>query len=299
MIDSVLVHSPVQPVLAARSSRRLVILAYHGIRDQEQFAQQMEFISREMRPVTLGEALEIISNPQADPPKRAVLVTFDDADRTLLERGLPVLQQFHIPAVAFVIAGYLNSSRPFWWREVEQLMGGGAFSSAISRDAAIAIHQLKMMSDLERRRTISNLRQDRRSPKPKEVQLRDSDLAVLDAEGIAIGNHTVTHPLLDRCTHWRIHQEIQRAHRILFKAVGSAPVVFAYPNGNWHPQAVQTLQELGYRAGFLFDHRVSRTSPPDRFRVSRVRVGSATSMNRFRLIVSGLHPMIHHAFGRP
>jgi hypothetical protein len=49
---------------------------------------------------------------------------------------------------------------------------------------------------------------------------------------------------------------------------------------------------------FLFDHRVNPATPGHPLRISRVRVNDHTSLDRFAVIVSGLHPALHHARGR-
>ena len=251
-----------------------------------------------MHPLSLEDVVSVLAGPRQWFPDKAVLITFDDADRTLLDEGLPILARLKIPAVAFVIAGYLGAHRPFWWREVEYLIDSGATTPALNSEPERAVPQLKRMPDRVRRRTIHLLRRTIESLPERAEQLRTSDLRLLHDEGIAIGNHTMTHPLLDRCSVRRVRSEIQRAHRILHDAVGVRPVAFAYPNGNCHLEAIRILKELGYKAGFLFDHRVGKVPIPDPFRISRVRVGSHASLNRFRLIVSGLHPMIHHLLGR-
>ena len=298
VLDSILLNSPAQPILKARSADRLVVLAYHDIQDPRQFRIQMEFVAAEMRPLSLDEMLDVMVETRGDPPEGAVLITFDDADRTLLDHGLPVLKRLGIPAVAFVIAGYLGTSRPFWWREVEQLIGSGASTPVLNIPAEGVVPHLKRMSDPMRRQTIRTLRQSAPRMRPQEKQLIATDLRLLHDEGIEIGNHTMTHPILDRCSARRIRSEIVRAHHALQEALGEEPVAFAYPNGNCDQEAIRVLSELGYRAGFLFDHQTAEIPPPDPFRISRVRVGSHTSLDRFRLIVSGLHPMIHRVLGR-
>jgi peptidoglycan/xylan/chitin deacetylase (PgdA/CDA1 family) len=128
--------------------------------------------------------------------------------------------------------------------------------------------------------------------------LEISELSALEAGGISIGNHTYSHPILNRCSEKRVRSEIARSHRLLTEALASEPRAFAYPNGNYDSRAAEALKELGYEAAFLFDHRVAHLPPEDVFRISRVRVNSTTNLSRFKLIMSGLHPALHHAIGR-
>jgi peptidoglycan/xylan/chitin deacetylase (PgdA/CDA1 family) len=102
---------------------------------------------------------------------------------------------------------------------------------------------------------------------------------------------------LDHCSDETVKEEIVRTHDFLVD-VGIAPSSFAYPNGNFDPRAAQVLKELEYEAAFLFDHRIGTFPVVDRLQISRIRVDSTTSVNRLRIILSGLHPALHHALGR-
>ena len=49
-----------------------------------------------------------------------------------------------------------------------------------------------------------------------------------------------------------------------------------------------SLGELGYRAAFLFDHRINPPTP-SALRVSRLRVDASAGQQRSRAISSGVH----------
>jgi peptidoglycan/xylan/chitin deacetylase (PgdA/CDA1 family) len=131
------------------------------------------------------------------------------------------------------------------------------------------------------------------------VQLAPEDLPALRAAGVEVGNHTWSHPCLDRCADGESERQVEWAHEWLTETLGAAPRAFAYPNGNHDPRAEAALQRLGYAAGFLFDHRLAevnaaRTHP---LRLSRLRVSTTASDDRFALILSGLHAGIHRLRG--
>jgi peptidoglycan/xylan/chitin deacetylase (PgdA/CDA1 family) len=94
-----------------------------------------------------------------------------------------------------------------------------------------------------------------------------------------------------------VRQEIERAHRRLTDALGHEPRTFAYPDGDRDRRAEPTLRELGYEAAFLFDHRLSPVRPRNPLAISRLRVNSTTTLDRFRTIASGLHPTVHRVRG--
>ncbi len=273
-------------------------LAYHDVRDPAGLARHMDYLMQKMRPVALDDVLGAVAGHQKLPP-RAVLVTFDDGDPSVVEHALPILRERGVPGIAFVIAGLLDTEQPLWWVELEELVRRGGTAPGLEGcTPATAVRALKRLPNELRLHAIQELRRNAASPSVVVPQLRRSDLPLLETAGVRIGNHSLTHPCLDLCTDAQVAAEVTQAHEVLTAALGAAPRVFAYPNGNHDPRTARVLEALGYEAAFLFDHRVASFPPADRFRISRVRVNSTTSLGRFRLMISGLHPGFHHAIGR-
>lgn len=298
--DALLARSPLQLAFRHRADRRLRVLAYHGVDNPRRFAAQLDLLVRELVPVSLERLVAAIDG---DPlPPRAVLVTFDDGERSLLEAGLPLLAARGIPAVAFVVAGLIGTSKPPWWVEAEALADdigreGGAGALPGSRTGRELVRALKRLPDERRRHALEELRASAPEPAPPVTQLTAAELRELEAGGVAIGSHTWSHPILPRCDGATVATEIGRAHRALTEALGHPPVAFAYPNGDADPRAERELAAHGYQAAFLFDHRMSPPRPPEPLRISRLRVNSHTPIDRFRILTSGLHPALHRLRG--
>ncbi|MEV4556839.1 polysaccharide deacetylase family protein [Kitasatospora sp. NPDC049285] len=296
-IDALLRRSPLQPVFRARAARRLAVLAYHGIEDEAAFAAQMERLARTAHPVGLDEVARAAEH-RRPLPARSVLVTFDDGDRTVLTRGLPVLARLGIPAAAYVITDLVGGDQPYWWTEAAHLVAhGGRTAPLHGLGPGAAVRRLKTLPDAERLDALAELRATARRPAPRQRQLSREDLHRLADGGVAIGNHTAGHPCLDRCADAETARQLTCAHDTLTRWMGRAPTSFAYPNGNLDPRAERLLRELGYRTGFLFDHRHDDLAPADRLRISRLRVNSHTGRDRFDTILSGLHPAVHRLRG--
>lgn len=293
ILDGLLARSPAQPIFSRRASGRLAVLAYHGVDDADRFARQLDLIGRAARPLTLDEALDVIAGRRAPPP-HAVLVTFDDGDMSVLDVAMPLLREREIPAVAFVVAGLIDSDRPVWWREVRQLVGAGASARGLEGlDGDEMVRALKRVPDERRLATLTELRHSNVAPASPARQLRTADLRALEKAGIAVGNHSLTHACLDRCGEQKIRFEIEESDEILKNALGHSPRAFAYPNGDRDRRVEQAVAQAGYEAAFLFDHRLARVPARDPRAVSRVRVNSTDGMNRFRTVLSGLHPAVH------
>lgn len=79
-------------------------------------------------------------------------------------------------------------------------------------------------------------------------------LRTLVAEGVEIGNHTVSHPyLLDRkkgesrqAWQERVRQQIVEAQARIKGELGVTPTLFAYPYGEYDPAIEKILAELGF-----------------------------------------------------
>lgn len=288
----------VNAVARALHRSRLLVLCYHTVDDAAQFEAQLRALVRRRRPVTLA-AVEAAATGGAALPPGSVLVTFDDGDRTVLERGLPILQRLGIPAALFVVTGLLDGDDPFWWDEATYLAEHGGTSPVSAGATGTLVRALKEVPDAERRSALDELRRTAASPAPRHRQLNGSDLRELEAGGVAIGSHTVTHPCLDRCDPSVVAGELRGSRAALEELLGHRVTSLAYPNGNVSPAVRAAVHDAGYDVAFAFDHQLSPLPVPDRLMISRVRVDSTTTLDRFEMLVSGLHPALHQLRGRP
>jgi len=267
--------------------------------DARSFEKHIEYLVSNYHPVSLDEAIKAISARSAL-PARSVLVTFDDGDKTIIQNALPAMKRRGVPGVLFAVADYVDSDRPYWWEEVSDLVSrGGRIEGWPQLDADVVVHRLKRETQERRLTALEELRQTATSSSNQAARcLSAVELRTLDAEGIAIENHTLTHPSLDQCDADTIVQEIEQAHTQLAGILGHEPVAFAYPGGYYAHRARAVLESLGYRAAFLFDHRLNPLPIADPLRISRVRIDAGAPVDRLAVILSGLHPALLHVMGR-
>ncbi|MFE0105739.1 polysaccharide deacetylase family protein [Streptomyces sp. NPDC059009] len=272
-LDRALLRSPAQPLFTRRAARRLAVLGYHGVEDPAAFAAQLDHLHARACPVSLRQ-VEAALHEGRPLPARAVLVTFDDGERSVLTHGLPLLRERGIPAVCFVVAGLVGTDEPFWWDGLSDAQQ----------------YALKQLPYEEFRRARARLPRA-----PRRPQLTPEELRELRDGGVEIGNHTLTHPRLDRCADTVVREEVTAAHELLTGHLGTPPGSFAYPNGDFDARADRLLAGLGYRTGFRYDHRL--TDPADRhpLRLSRLRVSTRTTPARFETALSGLQPAVYRA----
>lgn len=248
----------------------------------EHFAEHLQVLRATMRPSSL-KALEAgIRNGQVD--DRSVVVTFDDGYVNNLERGLPVLEAFDVPATVYVATGYTGGHREFWWDELEQRLvheqalpprltvqtsswrqeweTGTASGHDLSDRAdkarpgsRVALFYdiwsaLRSLEEGERREALAQIAQwcDRPAPvRPSYRAMTADEVATMAAHPlIEIGAHTVTHPFLPQLSASAQRTEL-RDSRMTLEQIVSGPVTsFSYPFGGWVPTMRSLVEDAGF-----------------------------------------------------
>lgn len=296
-VTRVLGTAPLERAAVARTARHLRVLAYHRVPSAERFARQVDHLVGHYAPVSGAQVADALAGGPALPP-RAVWVTFDDGDPSVVTDGLPVLARAEVPATVFVCPGLVDAGEPPWWRVVEAAgeAGLGADVGGQHLVGRALVRALKAVPDAERRAVLGSLAEaDAPAPAPPWA-LSPADLRRWLDAGMEVGNHTWDHPCLDRCDPDEQRAQLVQAHEWLVALLGRHPRLFAYPNGDHTAHAESVLEELGYEVGLLFDHGLASLEQ-HHLRLSRLRLDSDDDLPRGRAVLSGLHSRVLGAVG--
>lgn len=286
-------------------SDRLRVLAYHRIVEREaipdacpglvsatpqELARQMECLARSYRPVSIAEVLEAKREGRPLPP-RAVLVTFDDAYSDFAEEAWPVLKRHGVPAVLFVPTGFPDRpDRAFWWDRLWSAIG----SSGVARSTT-PFGPIALATYAERLRAFKWLR-SRIKDSPHEEALESVDricrelgegpglppvlgwdaLRSLLKEGVALGAHTRSHPMLDRISPALARDEVGGSLEDLERETGVVLPVLAYPSGRYDEETVRAVAGTGVELAFTTGSGVHDFRRGDPLRIERIHVGLRT-----------------------
>jgi peptidoglycan/xylan/chitin deacetylase (PgdA/CDA1 family) len=272
------------------------------------FDEQMRILAAQYHVVAMGEVLEACRGGRPLPP-RAVLITFDDAYVDFAEHAWPTLCRYGLPATLFVPTAYPDQpQRAFWWDRLYQ-----AFQ-ATQREDDLETPLGWLPLDTTARRTLAfrSLKTHvKRLPHDEAMPLVDrlcNSLKVLpgtnpilgwDAlrrlatEGVTLGAHTQTHPLLSRLAPARMADEIQGAFDDLTREVGTVLPVFSYPSGDFNDTVVETLHRLNVGLAVTTSRGINDLAAADPLRLHRIHVGRHTplSMLRAQLLPLLLRPV--------
>ncbi len=246
-------------VLAVGRARRALafpVLAFHRVNDDGDpflpavptavFEARIAHLARHYQALPVEDLAERVGTGRI--PRNAVALTFDDGYRDNLTHAAPILARYGVRATIFLTTGLIGTGEIPWFDRLAVALresprprlelGPGASLALGSRGErlaalALALDHLKRLPDTERRRTLDRLlaQLDAPSAETKSEMLSWDDVHALRGLGFSVGAHTISHPILSRCTPEQAWEEIHGSKLAVERAIGARVRGFAYPNG--------------------------------------------------------------------
>ncbi len=229
------------------------ILMYHRVNDEtrsplvvssERFKRQLAYLGEHYQVVPLRD---LVARLRVETPLTAPLaaITFDDGYRDNLTIAAPILRSFGMPATLFFAPGPQELGRPFWWDLMDAI--GMTDEGALSRLKELPYTEFQeMMTE-----TMAELRPKRVTELVKRLYLNWDEVRDWVEQGLGIGAHTLTHPILSKLTVDQARWEIWQSRAVIERQVGKVIDLFSYPNGraeDFTPETTALLREEGFRA---------------------------------------------------
>jgi peptidoglycan/xylan/chitin deacetylase (PgdA/CDA1 family) len=211
--------SPWRSVLRTLSTRRSVILAYHGIGPSMSAADPSflrvpatRFRAQVQALIDAGFELVTVAELAAragggEPPPGLAAISFDDGMQDNHTAALPILRELGVAATVYVTTGLIGESNP--WLGYEQRM------------------------------------------------MTAEELCELHAAGWELGAHTVTHPDLSQLDRAACVEELSVSRATLETMTGARVRTFAYPFCKYGPAALEAVAEVGFEAAVTCNGRGS------------------------------------------
>lgn len=268
------------PLLNGFYRNRLKVLAFHTVPSAAQLEEKIIYLKKTHSIIDFATLERHIKNKTPLPPK-PLLITFDDGDYSVYEKGVPVLSRHNVPSILFVVTGLINTYKPFWWKHIE--------ANYPYAEARRIIKEIKTKSNAERLALLKSLKVN-----IDQRQLTSAELKEIEMHQMLVGNHTATHPVLTSCTAEEVTSELTSAKEFFRHENLQGYRVFAYPNGNGNGMLRDKLVECGVGYIFLFDHRINKAEL-NQLALSRIMVDVSQDPAEFRARVSGIHSLLMRA----
>jgi peptidoglycan/xylan/chitin deacetylase (PgdA/CDA1 family) len=231
------------------------------------FAAQMDYVSQKYNVISGTELVAFIKG-ERQLPARAAIITFDDGYYDNYANAYPILKARNLRAIIFLATDFIGSRKPFFWdliaycffhtkKEHAHLphLGPQSWVDASTRDIVMQqlIEALKRMPDTEKQKLIAQLPSILRVDLPddafKNLMMSWSDARELSENGIELGAHTASHPILTRISLDEASAELLQSKRHIEEQIGEPVLSFAYPNGQAADFNAELMNRV-HRAGF-------------------------------------------------
>ena len=230
-------------------------------------------------------------------PARSVAITFDDGYADNYHVALPILKKFGLHATFFVASGYLDGGRMWNDTVIEsvRLVKGDTLDlglidlgvvdvSTPSHRAAAAqsyIQEIKHKNPGERRRLTERLALEVPGKLPDNLMLTSTELRGLSSEGMEIGGHTISHPILSTLSAREATEEVLGGKKALESILDTEVSLFAYPNGragvDYQAKDVEIVRGAGF-SNALTTHWGVSDRATDPFQLPRFSPWDETSL---------------------
>ena len=308
--------------------RDLPVLAYHRIMQVEndypfdrdlisatpdEFRKQMSYIKKNYNPLRLDELVELLSTNKRI-PKKSILVTFDDGFNDNYYIAYPILKEIGVPATIFVTTDFINSVETIWYErlayffiktEADEInipelglrLHCGKRIEDRRKNYTVTIEKLKLVSDVSRREILRNIYSKYGDPygsAPIEIKrlslpMTWDQLRELHENGISIGSHTVSHPVLTMLEPQQLEFELAESREILENQLQNEVNAIAYPVGqpeSYSTEVIEGSKRSGYKLGFTYVDRMNRQTDLNRYSVHRLHVDFNTPHELFMSKIS-------------
>jgi peptidoglycan/xylan/chitin deacetylase (PgdA/CDA1 family) len=256
----------------------------------ETFRQVCAHLASHCRVIPMPELADALQTGAPLEPNFVVL-NFDDGYASNFELAYPVLKEFSLPATIFLTTGFLDGTHRLWFHRMDMAycntrkpciewdFGSGRQrlplttpaqrQTALTRTLAFVkgLHAEAFQSEIARIETALEVAavEERDVPAAMRPLSWDQVREMRDSGLVTFGAHTHTHPILSRCTAADQCTEITTCRDRIAAELGSAPTLFAIPNGSASDYNAETLAALA-GAGFstactMQNARVSTDTP--------------------------------------
>jgi len=237
------------------------IINFHDVRDIAWFERIIKLLINKYNMIS-AQDLELYYYDKKK-LRNSCHLTVDDGDISFYDVIYPIIKKYNIPVSLFVSPAAAVEQKNFWFQEIldydkEKLKGITASFLGVKIETVnnYPVHHILKLLKISEIWEIIKMYRARFNIEPKRCRnMGTKQLTELDREGlVALGAHTLTHPILLNENDIDAEYEIVRSINKLSEITGSKIKYFAYPNGvpglDFGKREIDILQKSGIKLAF-------------------------------------------------
>ncbi len=256
-----------------------IVLMYHRTLDEpfingvapDEFEKQIAYICKHFNVIPIEQLIQDVMSNSVKPYSLAL--TFDDGHYDFYDNAWPILKKYNVPASLYVTTGFVDGTTWLWPDLLKYILLNSKVDFLEVKDIGNistrkAEHEVswQTLGDHclalpvgERNKLLFRLAEDAQltvslAPMPPFHSVTWPQLQEMSKQGLAVGSHTVTHPILSSLSAQDLRYELSESANTIKNHLGSAPKGICYPNGR--PEDVSELvikaaEDSGYTYGLM------------------------------------------------
>lgn len=239
------------------------------------FDRHLDFYAQNFQVIPLDDAVRILREKEGNIQERYLVITFDDAYRSVLDKAVPKLCERQYPASLFINHDPASGNKGIWRVRLSILLEGKkeecvkafCYRFGVSMQSALDVYNYAKNNYSRDMETLIDDLWSTADFGQKDLDLFMSyeDFRTLDDRLFTFGSHTVKHPVLLALSRLEVEREILDGHRGVEEALERPIRYFSYPFGNFNHWCADTelvIQQLKGVMAFTANGGVNRYLHP-------------------------------------
>jgi peptidoglycan/xylan/chitin deacetylase (PgdA/CDA1 family) len=293
-----------------KKSSKANVLMYHRIVNgnsasgisYQAFEQHLKFLSKYYHVVGINEIILDKKNGTVNPQK--VALTFDDGYFDFYTQAWPLLKKYNLPASIYITTDFIDGVMWMWPDKIRELLQRTSIKqvelSPLGRlylDDQFVEKNWNTIADycinlaIEEREAfiieLGNLLQINLPDPPSAnyAGLTWLQLIEMKEEGLDIGSHTLTHPLLTTVSNEKLELELIKSKQIIEEKLNIEVIGICYPNGMHNDvstKVIEVVKRCNYQYGLVAYS--DNTKENDLFKIERLAASENLASFAFSLL---------------
>lgn len=268
--------------------------------EERQFESQLQWLARRRRVLPLSEFAR--RHREGALPNDAVAITFDDGYASVMQRAVPLLGKYGLPATVFLPAERIDRGQSFWWDELAEILFSCSGKTLRLEDSDVRVPlaepgdrtwaadappstprqqlfyslwaRLKGLPPAELDIAMADLRGQAGSmASPSDAPASRQELRQTSVGTVEFGSHALTHSSLPALERDAREREIRLSRERCLDLTGAEPENFAYPYGDYDAESMRLVEQAGFLCAVTSDSAFV-TCRNHLFALPRIRVGN-------------------------